>query len=81
MKVGLKQPSERGSKRRTGNKGCAGGKACPLPPLPSSMSISLSFSSLATAREHSLECYSVALGSSGAGRVCQEEFGKTYVSI
>lgn len=32
-------------------------------PLPSSISISLSFSSLATAREHSSECFSVAVGS------------------
>lgn len=28
-----------------------------------------------------MECYSEALGSSGTGRVPQEEFGKTYVSI
>lgn len=52
VKVRSKQPSERGSKR-TGTKGCAGEKAHSLPLLPSSISISLSFSSLATAREHS----------------------------
>lgn len=82
VKVELKQPPEGGAQRRTGAKGCAAGSGAVLSPhLSSSISVSLSFSSLATAKEHSPECSSVALGPSGAGRVYEEEFGKTYVSI